>query len=110
MINETSFYAILPDAPTWDDLPLAIDPVSDDNELRTDALRDSFKCFQRGPAHNLQRQMLSGNATPAMLRDAVRRLNTMLMIAGETGDYRTEAEIVNSLNTLCLVASKTLYR
>ena len=109
MINKASFYASLPDAPEWDDLPLAIDPVSDDNELRTDALRDSFNSFQRGPANNLQWNMMTGNATPAMLRNAVRRLNTMLTIAGETGDYRTEAEIVRTLTSLTMVAQRTIY-
>ncbi|CAR55740.1 hypothetical protein [Burkholderia cenocepacia] len=109
MINETSFYAILPDAPEWDDLPLATDPVSDDNELRTDALRDSFKSFQDGPSFNLHRSMMTGNATPSMLRDAVRRLSNMLEVSGEVGDYRTEAEIVRTLTNLTMVAQKTIY-
>lgn len=39
-----------------------------------------------------------------MMRDAVRRLSDMILIAGETGDFHTEAEIVNFLKTLCLIA------
>ncbi|MCO1384343.1 hypothetical protein [Burkholderia multivorans] len=95
--------------PTWDDLPLDTDPEQEGIEAKKDALRDSFKSFQDGPAFNLQRSMLAGNATPGMLRDAVRRLSDMILIAGETGDFHTEAEIVNFLKTLCLIASQALY-
>ncbi|CAM2184093.1 hypothetical protein BC2230_40455 [Burkholderia cepacia] len=52
---------------------------------------------------------MTGQATPVMLRDAVCRLSNMILIAGETGDFRTEAEIVNSLNTLCQLATKAIY-
>ncbi|HGO6122535.1 TPA: hypothetical protein ACK3RK_000984 [Burkholderia cepacia] len=108
-MTEHQFYDSLPAAPEWDDLPIHTDPEQEGIEAKKDALRDSFKSFQDGPAMNLQRNMMTGNATPVMLRDAVRRLSNMILIAGETGDFRTEAEIVKSLNTLCLVASQTLY-
>lgn len=52
---------------------------------------------------------MTGRATPVMLRDAVRRLSTMLEISGEVGDYRTEAEIVHTLTNLTMVAQKTIY-
>ncbi len=53
---------------------------------------------------------MTGQATPVMLRDAVCRLSNMILIAGETGDFHTEAEIVNSLNTLCQLATKAIYQ
>lgn len=108
-MTEYQFYDSLPAAPEWDDLQLDTDPEQEGIEAKKDALRDSFKSFQDGPAHILQRNMMTGQATPVMLRDAVCRLSNMILIAGETGDFHTEAEIVNSLNTLCLIASQTLY-
>ncbi len=108
-MNRLDLYQDLYEPPEWDDLPLATDPEREGIEAKKDALRDSFKSFQDGPAMNLQRNMMTGRATPVMMRDAVRRLSNMILIAGETGDFRTEAEIVKSLNTLCLVASQTLY-
>ncbi|WP_426356365.1 hypothetical protein ACP26O_18085 [Burkholderia sp. R-40] len=109
-MTEHQFYDSLPAAPEWDELPLDIDPEQEATEAKKDALRDSFKSFQRGPYYNLQRNMIAGNATPVMLRDAVRRLSTMLEIAGETGDYRSEAEIVHTLTNLTLVAQQAIYR
>ncbi|WP_152889656.1 hypothetical protein [Burkholderia cenocepacia] len=91
-------------------MPLDIDPEQEGIEAKKDALRDSFKSFQAGPAMNLQRNMMTGQATPVMLRDAVCRLSNMILIAGETGDFHTEAEIVNSLNTLCQLATKAIYQ
>lgn len=108
-MNRLDLYQDLYEPPEWDDLPLDTYPEQEGIEAKKDALRDSFKSFQDGPAYTLQRNMMTGRATPVMLRDAVRRLSNMILIAGETGDFRTEAEIVNSLNTLCLVASQTLY-
>ncbi|MDW9231476.1 hypothetical protein C7S15_5896 [Burkholderia cepacia] len=90
-------------------MPLDIAPEQEGIEAKKDALRDSFKSFQDGPAYTLQRNMMTGRATPVMLRDAVRRLSNMILIAGETGDFRTEAEIVKSLNTLCQLATKAIY-
>lgn len=52
---------------------------------------------------------MAGNASPRMLRDAVRRLANMLQVSGEVGDYRTEAEIVHTLTNLTMVAQKTIY-
>ncbi|MCA8343905.1 hypothetical protein LGN44_20595 [Burkholderia cepacia] len=98
------------DAPTWDDLPLDIDPEQEGIDAKKDALRDSFKSFQDGPAPNLQRNMLAGNATPGMLRDAVRRLANMLEISGELGLYRTEAQIVQTLANLTMVAQHVIYQ
>ncbi|MBU9547508.1 hypothetical protein [Burkholderia multivorans] len=97
------------ESPEWNDFPLHTGAEQTGIEAKKDALEDSFKSFQDGPAHNLQRNMLAGNATPAMLRDAVRRLCTMLEIAGEVADYQTEAQIVHLLNKLGLIASQTLY-
>ncbi|WP_175684263.1 hypothetical protein [Burkholderia cenocepacia] len=108
-MTEHQFYDSLPAAPEWDDLPLDTDPEQEGIEAKKDALRDSFKSFQDGPAMNLQRNMMTGRATPVMLRDAVRRLSTMLEISGEVGDYRTEAEIVHTLTNLTIVAQKTIY-
>lgn len=98
------------DAPTWDDLPLSpINPESDGDNAKREALRDSFAEFQDGPAANLHRNMIAGNASPRMLRDAVRRLANMLQVSGEVGDYQTEAEIVHTLTNLTMVAQKTIY-
>ncbi|MCG0577130.1 hypothetical protein L6Q82_04165 [Burkholderia cenocepacia] len=90
-------------------MPLATDPEQEGTEAKKDALRDSFKSFQDGPAFNLQHSMLAGNATPGMLRDAVRRLANMLQVSGELGDYRTESVIVHTLTNLTTVAQKTIY-
>lgn len=108
-MNRLDLYQDLYEPPEWDDLPLDTDPEREGIEAKKDALRDSFKSFQDGPAFNLQRSMLAGNATPGMLRDAVRRLANMLQVSGEVGDYRTEAEIVHTLTNLTLVAQKTIY-
>ncbi|ELW9525912.1 hypothetical protein SIO92_000130 [Burkholderia cenocepacia] len=108
-MNRLDLHQDLYEPPEWDDLPLDTDPEREGIEAKKDALRDSFKSFQDGPAMNLQRDMMTGRATPVMMRDAVRRLSNMILIAGETGDFRTEAEIVNSLNTLCQLATKALY-
>ncbi|MBU9259081.1 hypothetical protein KTD13_01805 [Burkholderia multivorans] len=96
-------------APEWDDLPLEM-PVEDAaNDARIDALRESFNSFHERVAFNLHHNMQNGYVAPATLRDAVRRLSDMLQIAGETGDYKTEAKIVNCLTRLCTVAQQTLY-
>ncbi|KUZ03036.1 hypothetical protein WS50_12760 [Burkholderia territorii] len=96
-------------APEWDDLPIETTDEDLALDARKDALRESFKAFQDGPAPNLQRNMLTGNATPGMLRDAVRRLTNMLQISGEVGDYRTEADIVHALAGISTVARRTIY-
>ncbi|HDR8968885.1 TPA: hypothetical protein QDB32_000510 [Burkholderia vietnamiensis] len=108
-MNRLDLYHNLYEPPAWDDLPLDIDPEQEGIEAKKDALRDSFKRFQDGPAYILQRNMMTGRATPVMLRDAVRRLSTMLEISGEVGDYRTEAEIVHTLTNLTMVAQKAIY-
>ncbi|KVT52832.1 hypothetical protein [Burkholderia ubonensis] len=108
-MNRLDLYQDQYEPPEWDDLPLDIDPEREGIEAKKDALRDSFKSFQDGPAPNLQRNMLAGNATPGMLRDAVSRLSTMLEISGEVGDYRTEAKIVKTLTTITMVAQQAIY-
>ncbi|MBR7975414.1 hypothetical protein KDX01_20200 [Burkholderia vietnamiensis] len=108
-MNRLDMYQDQYEPPEWDDLPLDTDPEQEGIEAKKDALRDSFKSFQAGPAMNLQRNMMTGNATPVMLRDAVRRLSTMLEISGEVGDYLIEAEIVYTLTNLTMVAQKTIY-
>ncbi|MFA8337802.1 hypothetical protein [Burkholderia cenocepacia] len=108
-MNRLDLYQDLYEPPAWDDLPLDIAPEQEGIEAKKDALRDSFKSFQDGPAYTLQRNMMTGRATPVMLRDAVRRLNTMLEISGETGDFKTEAQIVQALTNLTMVAQQTIY-
>lgn len=108
-MNRLDLYQDLYEPPEWDDLPLDTDREQEGIEAKKDALRESFKSFQDGPAYTLQRNMMTGRATPVMLRDAVRRLSTMLEISGEVGDYRTEAEIVHTLTNLTMVAQKTIY-
>jgi hypothetical protein len=54
---------------------------------------------------DLQDRMTWGECSPEMFRSAVRRLSSMLEIAGRTGDFRCEAEIVDLLAT----STDTLY-
>jgi phage regulator Rha-like protein len=58
---------------------------------------------------NLQHRMIWGECSPDMFRSAMRRLNSMLNVAGETGDFKSEAEIVGLMAQLFSTALTTLY-
>lgn len=58
---------------------------------------------------NLSEKMVWGEATPQMFRSAMRRLSSMMEIAGRTGDFKSEAEILDLMSTLALTAISTIY-
>jgi hypothetical protein len=53
--------------------------------------------------------MIFGDAVPGMLRNAMKRLSDMLTVAGDTGDIKTENELVSLMAELLDTAIHTMY-
>jgi hypothetical protein len=69
------------------------------------------ECFDRikPVMAGLKEKMIFGDAVPGMLRNAMKRLSDMLTVAGDTGDIKTENELVSLMAELLDTAIHTMY-